>query len=123
MRQTPAFTGVFLCNLPDLDDVGLLLQVLLHKILELKRFVIQTFGEIFSKLICELRKHRLFLVLKKFEFVRELLFQVGHFFRFQHFRFIEILVMDEFFELFIPVKPQWLQFFYWKLVQRLLLGR
>jgi hypothetical protein len=63
--EVPALRRVFLSDLPNFLDVGLLLKVFLHKIFELERLVVQRLREVLTELVSELWQHALLLSLQE----------------------------------------------------------
>jgi hypothetical protein len=88
--------------------VVLLLQVFLHKVFILETFMVQRFCEVLSELLFEVTQVYCLLVAQELKLVCEGLLQSHHILALQNFAVSEVLVVDSFSKLLIPVESQWI---------------
>lgn len=115
------FQEVILRYLFDVLDMILFLKVLLHKVFVLEGLVVETLRKVFPEVLLVLIDVRAALVFQEFEFSFELLKKRLNVFALQNLAFFEVLLMNTFPELLVPVEPKWVEQMARKLIHGLLI--
>lgn len=100
--------------------IKLLLLEFLHEVLKLKRFVIETLGEILLERVLDIGDVQVLLIFEEFKFVIECFFQGCHLLRLEDFAFLEVLILTLSLELLVPIEAVWRQFLNRELVDILI---